>query len=286
MNFGGIDAGFTGYNDSRIVVLPVPFDATSTWGRGADRGPDAILEASANMELFDIQTRSEVYLRGIHTAPAAGACEDPIQMVREVDEAVSHFLDDGKLPVVIGGNHSVSIGSIQACARAVPGLTVVQLDAHTDLRQEYEGSPLNHACVMARAREVCKVVHIGIRSMCAEELPYLDDDRIHYAQDVVGKDDWYERVLGKIEGEVYVTIDLDVFDPGILPSTGTPEPGGLQYYDAYHFLSYLAKHKKIVGFDVVELAPTDFDRSSDFLASKLIYQFMSLIFAQQGKQIK
>jgi len=284
MNFGGIDAGYTAYDDASIAVLPVPFDATSTWGRGADHGPEAILEASANMELFDIQTQSEVYLQGIHTAEAVGACDDPQQMVEEVQASVARFLKDQKFPVVIGGNHSVCIGSIRAFAEAYPNLTVVQLDAHTDLRKEYLGSPLSHASVMARALDVCKVSHVGIRSMCVEELELLNPDRVWYAHDITGRKDWYHEVTSQISGPVYLTIDLDVFDPGILPSTGTPEPGGMLYYEVYNFVGHLISHCNIVGFDVVELAPNPEEPSSDFLASKLIYQILSLIFKKNSHE--
>jgi len=181
MNFGGIEEKYSNYHNSPIVVLPVPYDATSTWIRGADRGPDAILEASANMELYDIQTQKEVYLNGIHTADAVGLTEDPEVMVKEVREAVSAILTDKKFPVIIGGNHSVSIGSVQACAEHFGKITVLQLDAHTDLRQEYEGSPLSHASIMARAAEVADIVQVGIRSMCTDELPYVQAGRIFYA---------------------------------------------------------------------------------------------------------
>ena len=277
-NYGGIDAGYTGYQQAKVVIIPVPFDATSTWGRGAGLGPDAILEASANMELFDIQTQSEVYKRGIHTHQPVGITESPEEMVNQVRETVFLSLTDQKFPVVIGGNHSVSIGPILAASQIHHDLTVIQLDAHTDLRQHYEGSPLNHACVMARAREVAKVVHLGIRSMCAEELDFFTPSNIFYAHEMVGRNDWYDRALEGITGPVYLTIDLDVFDPSVLPSTGTPEPGGLYYYDVYNFISHLISRHRLIAFDVVELAPVDREPSSDFLASKLIYQILSLIF--------
>lgn len=277
MNFGGIEKKYSTYESSRVVILPVPYDATSTWIRGADHGPDAILEASANMELYDIQTKREVYLDGIHTAAPVGLTSDPGIMVEEVKTAVAGILSDQKFPVIIGGNHSVSIGSIRACAAHYQKLTVLQLDAHTDLRPEYEESPLSHASIMARASEVADIVQIGIRSMCVEELPWLQPDRIFYAHDIAGKSDWYIAVDRLLEGPVYITIDLDVFDPSVLPSTGTPEPGGLLYNEVYRFLDYIIKRHRIVALDVVELCPNSSEKSSDFLASKLIYQLISLI---------
>ena len=277
INFGGIEEKYSGYGTSPIVVLPVPYDATSTWIRGADKGPDAILEASANMELYDIQTASEVYLKGIHTANPVGLTEDPEIMVEEVQVATASILRDGKFPVIIGGNHSVSIGSVRACAAHYGKITVLQFDAHTDLRPEYEGSPLSHASIMARAAEVADIVQVGIRSMCTDELPYLQPGRIFYAHEIAGKSDWYEAVDQLLTDPIYITIDLDVFDPSILPSTGTPEPGGLLYYEVYRFLDYVIKKHQIIALDVVELCPNSGEKSSDFLASKLVYQLISLI---------
>jgi agmatinase len=198
-------------------------------------------------------------------------------MVKESEEEVLKVLIDGKFPVVIGGNHSVCIGPIRACSKVYEKFTVLQLDAHTDLRPEYEGTPLSHASVMARAREVAHVVQVGIRSMCVEEVPFLQEENIFYAHDIVGRSDWYEQVAARIEGPVYLTIDLDVFDPSILPSTGTPEPGGLLYYEVYRFLSFIFDRYTIIGMDVNELCPIPGEKSSDFLASKLIYQIISLL---------
>lgn len=277
MNFGGLEEQYTVYKTAPVVILPVPYDATSTWMHGADHGPDAIMEASANMELYDIQTNSEVYLKGIHTANPVGQTEDPEIMVEEVRLAVAGILSDQKFPVIVGGNHSVSIGSVRACAAHFDKITVLQLDAHTDLRPEYEESPLSHASIMARAAEVADIVQIGIRSMCTDELPFLQPGRVFYAHEIAGKTDWYEPVSQKITGPVYITIDLDVFDPSVLPSTGTPEPGGLMYYEVYRFLEYIIKHHEIIALDVVELCPNASEKSSDFLASKLIYQLISLI---------
>lgn len=277
MNFGGIEELYSAYASAPVVILPVPYDATSTWIRGADRGPDAILEASANMELYDIQTKREVYLDGIHTADPVGLTGSPEIMVEEVQRAVAGILADKKFPVIIGGNHSVSIGPIRACAAHYGQVTVLQLDAHTDLRPEYEGSPLSHASIMARAAEVADIVQVGIRSMCTEELPFLQPGRIFYAHDIAGKMDWWESANRMLSGPVYITIDLDVFDPSVLPSTGTPEPGGLLYYEVYRFLNYIIQRHQIIGLDVVELCPNPSEKSSDFLASKLVYQLISLI---------
>lgn len=279
MNFGGIPPSLSAYDTSPVVILPVPFDATSTWIKGADRGPEAILEASANMELYDIDTDSEVYLKGIFTADPILEEKSPEKLAQNVHRTVKKFLNDGKFVVTLGGEHSVSIGVAQAYAEAFPGLCVLQIDAHTDLRPEYEGSRFNHACVMSRIMEWCPIVQVGIRSMDIVEKPYLQQDRIFYARDIVGShENWIDRVIGKLDEKVYVTIDLDGFDPSIVPATGTPEPGGLSYYDVISLLRKLVVARKLVGFDVVELCPIPGNKASDFLASKLIYQILSYQF--------
>lgn len=282
MNFGGIPPTLSAYDTSPVVILPVPFDATSTWIKGADRGPDAILEASANMELYDIDTDTEVYLKGIYTAEPILEERSPEKLAQKVHRAVKKYLNDGKFVVTLGGEHSVSIGVAQAFAETFPGLCVLQIDAHTDLRPEYEGSRFNHACVMSRIREWCPIVQVGIRSMDVVEKPFLQQDRIFYARDIVGShENWIDRVIGKLDEKVYVTIDLDGFDPSIVPATGTPEPGGLSYYDVINLLRRLIVAKKMVGFDVVELCPIPGNKASDFLASKLIYQILSYQFTDR-----
>ena len=284
MNFGGIPPAYSAYESSPIVILPVPFDATSTWIKGADKGPAAILEASANMELYDIDTDSEVYLKGIHTADAVVEKSSPEILARKVRDTGHRFLKDGKFVVTLGGEHSVTIGAVQAFAEHVPGLSVLQIDAHTDMRQEYEGSRFNHACVMARVSEMCPVVQVGIRSMDVAEKPYLTKDRIFFAKDITGgQTAWIDEVIEKLNYHVYVTIDLDGFDPSIMPATGTPEPGGLAYYDVINLMRKLIVEKKLVGFDVVELCPVQNSKASDFLASKLIYQMLSFQFMTKNK---
>jgi agmatinase len=203
----------------------------------------------------------------------------PEELAVKVRESVSRFLADGKFVVTLGGEHSVTIGAVQAFATKIPGVSVLQIDAHTDLRPEYEGSRFNHACVMARVREMCPIVQVGIRSMDVIEKPYISADRIFYAKDIVGADkSWIDNAIDKLSDQVYVTIDLDGFDPSIVPATGTPEPGGLGYYDVINLIRKLISCKNVVGFDVVELCPIDGNKASDFLASKLIYQLLSYIF--------
>lgn len=279
-NYGGLESEFTDYKTARIVILPVPYDGTSTWLKGADKGPDAILEASANMELYDIETDTEVYTKGIATLPPVSENTSPEAMSEEVEHQVDAILKDKKFPVLLGGEHSVSIGAFRAIARHYENFSILQLDAHSDMRSEYEGSAHNHACVMARGKEVASVAQVGIRSSCIEEKTNIDPDRIFYAHEIKesGSSTWMYEVSQKLNDNVYVTIDLDVFDPAYMPSTGTPEPDGLNYREVLNFLKLINERHNIVGLDVVELCPNDTNKAPDFLAAKLIYQILSIRF--------
>jgi len=277
MNFGGNEVVY-GYDESEIIIVPVPYDETSTWLRGADKGPDAIFEASVNLEFYDIETSSEVHLRGINTLQPILEKESPDKLVEAVYKKIKKLLGDKKFPVIVGGNHTVPIGAFKAFAETYGDITILQLDAHSDLRQEYEGSKFNHACAMARAKEYASVVQVGIRSMSADELPFADNDRIFYAHQLFRDKSLYVNALEKLGKNVYVTIDLDVFDPSLIPSTGTPEPGGPDYFELMMFLRSVAENRNIIGFDVVELCPSAVNKVPDFIAAKIIYQLLSYIF--------
>jgi len=278
--FGGLDEPQS-LEAARFVVLPIPYDGTSTWQKGADAGPGAVLAASANMELYCIETDSEPWRRGIATlAPLAGF-ETPEEMVSTVREATSELLAEDRILIGLGGEHSVSIGLIQAHAARHRDLTVLQLDAHADTRDSYEGSRFNHACVMARAAEVARTVSVGVRSMDASEVPGLDRRRVFFAHEFsAGKTT--RAVLDLLDGPVYVTIDLDVLDPAEMPATGTPEPGGLGYRQVLRLLAEVCMRRLVVGFDVVELMPMAGNRAPDFLAARLIYQLMAYLDAGRG----
>ena len=278
INFGYLPEEYSDVDKSGIVIIPVAYDGTSTWVKGADKGPAAIIEASANMELYDIETDSEVYKQGIFTDTPIEGAVSTIEMVEAVVGNVKYYLGKGKFTIVIGGEHSVNIGSVKAYAEKYNDLTILQLDAHTDLRDEYNGSKYNHACVMARAKEVCPIVQVGIRSMDISEKDSTDPSRIFFAKDIHNNTDWIKKVISKLSDNVYITIDLDVFDPSIMPSTGTPEPGGLLWYDVLALLKTVSDKKNIVGFDVVELCPDGRNKAPDFLAAKLIYKLLSYKF--------
>lgn len=279
-SFGDLPAEFRSEETSRIVIVPVPYDKTSTWIKGADKGPAAIIEASANMELYDIETDSEVYRRGIFTDKPVLCKSSPDIMAGLVEKRIVSLLSKGKFTVCIGGEHSISIGAIKAHAKKFEKISVLQLDAHSDLREEYHGSKFNHACVMARVREICPIVQVGIRSMDTCEKKNLDYSRIFFAEDIYNNKNWIPKVLRKLTKNVYITIDLDCFDSSVMPSTGTPEPGGLFWYDCIELLKKVSQSKNIVGFDIVEMCPNKINKAPDFLAAKLIYKLLSYIFSK------
>jgi agmatinase len=284
MNFGGHEVVYD-YGESRVIILPVPYDETSTYMKGSDKGPDAILNASPNLEFFDVETLSEAHIVGIHTVDPILVKDTPEHLVKSVKERTLHLLNDGKFPVIIGGNHTVPIGAFSAYSEFYKDLTILQLDAHADLRPEYEGSPLNHACAMARAREFAPIVQVGIRSMSKDELPYLQKDRMFFAHDLYRDKSLYDKALGMLTPNVYLTIDLDVFDPSLMPSTGTPEPGGPEYNELMNFLREVIDNRNLVGFDVVELCPSEANKAPDFIAAKIIYQLLSYRFRDETTEL-
>ncbi len=283
IHYGDLPKPYAEFESSKVAIVPVPYDGTSTWIKGADKGPKALLDASANMEIYDIETDSEVYKIGIYTDSAITVDSTPEAMVDAVRERTLSLIDKGKFTVIIGGEHSVSIGTIQAHAQRYKNLSVLQIDAHTDLRDNYEGSKNNHACVMARAKELCPIVQVGIRSMDAGEKANLDPKRVFWAHKIVNCDDWMDQAIDLLTENVYLTIDLDGFDPSILPSTGTPEPGGLLWYPTLKFLRKVIEKRNLVGFDIVELCPNTDDKASDFLAAKLLYKLLTYKFLNQIK---
>lgn len=277
-NYGDFEDKYTDYKTAEIAILPVPYDGTSTWIKGADKGPEALLDASFNMEFYDIETGTEVYKKGIATLAPVTEDSTPEAMSDEVERRMDAIIKDGKFPVMIGGEHSVSIGAIRAIAKNYEEFSVLQLDAHSDMRDTYEGSTHNHACIMARAKEVAtNVTQVGIRSTWpAEEGHNIDPERIFYAYKIKEESGWKERVSKQLCKNVYITIDLDVLDPAIMPSTGTPEPDGLSYRQVLNLLKRVIAEHNVIGLDVVELCPNEINKAPDFLASKLIYQFLSM----------
>ncbi|MEB3040336.1 agmatinase [Capnocytophaga gingivalis] len=274
--YAGIPVENATYENSKVVLVTVPYDGTSTWGKGADKGPELFLDASENMELYDIETDTEPYLQGVYMAGEVSEKSSPEKMVEAVYQKTKELVKDReKLFTLIGGEHSVSIGSIRAVGEEYHNLTVLQLDAHTDLRPEYHGSKNNHACAVFEANQKHKLVQVGIRSMDAEEKQYLPHKRVFFAHEIAKNDNWIKDVLDKVSGNVYITIDLDAFDPSIAPSTGTPEPGGLQWYPTLKLLKKVFKKCNVVAFDIVELMDSPQAKPTAFLAAKLYYKMLA-----------
>lgn len=276
-HFLDMDDEFLQLESAAYVLLSVPYDGTSTFVKGADKGPQAILNASDSLELYDVQYDTDVSKAGVYTDHYDYDLSTPEAMVKSVYGRVSHFLDMGKRVAMVGGEHSVSVGAIRAMSERFPDLTVLQIDAHADLRDEYHGSPYNHACVMRRAQECARVVQVGIRSVCEEEQCNIVPENIFYAHNIVGPTGWEDEVLERLTGNVYISFDLDGLDPSILPATGTPLPGGLQWYPTLNLLEKVFRARRVVGFDVVELCPQDGNVVSDVLAASLVYKMMGMM---------
>jgi agmatinase len=277
--FGGLSKKqFSKYSESEIVILSVPYDGTSSWIKGSSKGPAAIIEASKYLELYDIETNTCVYKKGIHTLPHLNIknTENPESVVQKIEQEARKHLN--KFMVMLGGEHSITTGLVRALSKKHLNFSVLQLDAHTDSRDRYKGSPYNHASVMARVKEICPVVQVGIRSVAEEEVHSVQWEQVFLAKDIHDHNKWMDEAVRQLREEVYVTVDVDVFETSLMPSTGTPEPGGLGWYQVLGFLKKVVEKRKILAFDVVELCPNENNKSPDFLAAKLIYKLLSYIY--------
>lgn len=288
--FGDIDEDYSNFKKSKVVIVQVPYEKTTTYVKGTKAGPAAIIEASGNMELFDDELNQEAYKIGIHTVEIPGIADaEPEDMVKKVHDATDDLLKLSKFPVILGGEHSVSVGAVGAMKKSYPNVSVLQLDAHYDLRDEYLGSKYNHACAARRISEICPLVQAGLRSLSKEEKDFLNTKsngniKTVNVYDILEKPLWKDYVINSLSENVYITIDLDVFDPSLMPAVGTPEPGGIGWYELIDLLKETAKDKKIVGFDVVELCPIENHIMSNFLAAKLVYRLLGYIFMMTNKK--
>ena len=274
--YAGIPEENATLENSKVMLITVPYDGTSTWGKGADKGPELFLDASENMELYDIETATEPYLEGVYLAGEVTEDSSPEAMTEAVYQKTKEMLQyEDKLFTLFGGEHSVSIGSIRAVGEKYENLTVLQLDAHTDLRPEFHGSTSNHACAVFEANQKHNLVQVGIRSCDVEEMQYVPKGQCFWAHEIAENPNWIEDVLSKVSGNVYITIDLDAFDPSIAPSTGTPEPGGLAWYPTLKLLKKVFEKCNVVAFDIVELMDSANPKPTAFLAAKLYYKMLA-----------
>ncbi len=283
-NFGSLPPAKTDFECARVVILPVPYDSTTAYKSGTRDGPMAIIDASQYLELYDLELGTEIYQVGIHTLPEVQTVmSGPEGMVDRVYQVARELLEAGKTVVMLGGEHSLTLGMVRAYQEKHEGLSVLQLDAHADLREEYEGAKYGHACVMRRVWEYCPIVQVGIRSLSLEEHEFLQQQRLKpfYMEEFAGDRDSLTKVTSALSEDVYVTIDLDVLDPAVMSAVGTPEPGGMGWYELVELMRAVCQQKRVVGFDVVELCPREGPISCAFLAAKLAYKLIGYITSRE-----
>ena len=285
-NFLALPSEFSEIQSSKFVILPVPYEQTTTFKTGTKEGPQAIINASQEVETFDEELKQETFKAGIHTLEEMEiTMGGPEVMVEKIYQIAKELVDMNKRVVLLGGEHTTSIGMVKALSESYENLSVLQLDAHADLRDSYQESKYSHACTMRRIEEIAPFVGVGIRNLSLEEHHFVGKKKIDlfFAKDLMKDHSWTDQVLSKLSENVYLTIDLDFFDPSIMPSVGTPEPGGLLWNQTLEFLKKVAESKNIVGFDCVELCPIPGLVAPDFLAAKLIYKIMGYIVYKKRK---
>jgi len=291
MNFGGIeDERYSSFDAAQVIVWPVSYEGTVSYGTGTGQGAMAIVDASRNMELYEEDTNSEVYKIGIHTLDEFPPLESPAEMMESLYTRTKELLESGKFLCMLGGEHSVSAPVIRAHAEKFHDLSVLQIDAHADLRDSYDGTPHSHASIMARVVKDLGVpsVQVGIRSISADEARSLDaglPTKIFWARDIVGRTDWIDKAVDSLTDNVYLTIDIDGLDPSLVPTTGTPEPGGMGWYETLALIRRLAEKKRVVGMDLVEFSKTTNSDAPAFLCAKLVYKSLAYIFKNDTPKI-
>ena len=282
--FGGTTPTTSDFEHARVVILPVPLDRTTSYVPGTRTGPHEILVASSHMELWDEETQSDVHSVGIYTLPEM---EFPFasmdEVVDEIRRVAAEIVNRGKFPIILGGEHSVTPPVVAAVAAKHKGLSVLQIDAHADLRDSFMGTPHNHACAMRRTLEHAPLTQVGIRSLSSEEAADIASlkTRIFYDFNMRQDPSWMDRVVDSLSDTVYITIDVDGFDPAIMPSTGTPEPGGLSWYEGLGLLRRVIERRTVVGCDIVELSPMAGNAAPNFLCAKLLYKILSYRFGAE-----
>lgn len=276
-NFASLVSPYADLHTAKVVILPVPYDSTTTWRSGTREGPRAIIDASQYLEFYDIELDRDTYNVGIHTLPEIQPLmNSPERMINRVYNVASELTKQAKFLVMFGGEHSLSLGMVQALKDNFHDLCVLQLDAHADLRDEYLGTKYSHACVMRRIFELCNIVQVGIRSLSREEQQFLAQNNLHpfYMSTPSSVSASTESIIASLSDNVYVSIDMDVFDPSIMPAVGTPVPGGMQWHEALNLLRAVTLHKNVIGFDLVELCPREGTAACAFLAAKLAYKLI------------
>jgi agmatinase len=291
MNFGGIgEEEFSSFDNARILVWPVSYEGTVSYGGGTGKGAMAIIDASRNMELYDDETDAEIYQLGIHTVDESPSVDPPETMMNSLYDRAKELVASGKFVTMIGGEHSVSAPVIRAHAEKYANLSVLQIDAHADLRDTYDGTPHSHASIMARVVKDMQIpaVQVGIRSISVDEARVVDDlpTRIFWARDIAGRNDWWDDAVEGLTENVYLTIDIDGLDPSLVSATGTPEPGGLGWYETVGLIRTLARNRHVVGMDLTEYSYVEGQNASAFLCAKLIYKTLGFVFEAETTKVR
>ncbi|MCX6013078.1 MAG: agmatinase [Chloroflexi bacterium] len=280
-NFCALKPPYSDYNSAKFVIIPVSYESTIEIRSGTGDGPKAIIDASEELELYDDELDIDTFNAGIHTLPEVElVMSGPEFMVDRVYQVARDIVADNKIPVLLGGEHSITSGSVKAVREKYKNLSVLQLDAHADLRDSYLSIKYSHACVMRRVLEICPVVQVGLRSISYEDIQFIRQKELKpvLAETYLTKTkSSIEKIVNNLSDDVYITVDLDVFDPSEMAAVGTPEPGGLHWYEVLAILRAVSKVKRIVGFDVVELCPRDGPHACAFMAAKLAYKIMGYV---------
>ncbi len=282
--FAGLEPPHSDLQQARTVILPVPYDSTSEWRNGSRHGPHAIIDASQYLELYDLELDRETYKIGISTLPRLEPLlSRPQDMIHRVYQAVKGLIEKQKFIVLLGGEHSLSLGAVRAFREAFPRLSVLQLDAHADLRDEYLGTKYGQACVMRRIYELCPISQVGVRSLSWEEKQFLVEKKLKpfFMSDLASNTASADRIVDSLGQDVYITIDVDVFDPSFMPAVGTPEPDGMSWRQVLDILESVMLHKHVVGFDLMEFCPAEGPGSCAFSLAKLVYRLIGCAVGQE-----
>jgi len=290
--FAGLAPPYSNLQQAKTVILPVPYDSTSEWRGGSRYGPQAIINASQYLELYDLELDREIYKVGICTLPEVEPIlSSPQDMIDRVYQVIKGLIQKEKFVVLLGGEHSLSLGAVRAFKEAFPRLSVLQLDAHADLRDEYLGTKYSQACVMRRIFELCPISQVGVRSLSWEEKQFLTQNKncssLHffpfYMSDLASDTASIDQIVDSLSEDVYVTIDVDVLDPSIMPAVGTPEPDGMSWRRVLDIIEPVALHKHVVGFDLMEFCPGEGPGACAFLLAKLAYKLIGCAVPQEGR---
>lgn len=289
-NFGGLPPQFSTFEESKVVILPVPYEGTVEWNNGTKDGPRTIIDASPNLELYDLELDKEIYRIGICTLPEVEpVMAGPEQMIDRIFEVIKHLSNANKFIVTLGGEHSITLGVVRGLMEKDQSFSVLQLDAHCDLRNEYLGTKYSYASVMRRVMELCPIVQVGIRSLSLEEHNFLKADvsksiKTIYVQDVSLDRVFWQNLLGSLRQNVYITIDLDVFDPSVIPAVTAPEPGGLTWQQVMGIMKGVAANRNIIGFDIMEFRAFNEVSPYAYMVAKLIYKLIGYTFYGKNKK--